>query len=173
MRHAHRSARSRLDGEGSRHLRPRAFKDAILDLFAEVKAGERNIGDAVAALSQKPEKGGGDKERAKPKRQNSGRRAPGNPDPEIPASTVDYARWLFERADEKELPMLIAWIEAAHPGDVVQVLRDLQQKRAASAETPTAKQGNGAVPKARRPRNCPRKRRKTPPEAEAPAKSEG
>jgi hypothetical protein len=160
-------------GVSERHVRDGVkIRKENPDLFAEVKADQLTIGDAVAALSQKPEKGGGDKKRARPKRQNSGRRAPGNPDPEIPASTVDYARWLFERADEKELPMLIAWIEAAHPGDVVQVLRDLQQKRAASAEQPTAKQGNGAVPKGKKAKELPSEASKAPPEMEGQAKSE-
>jgi hypothetical protein len=87
---------------------------------------------------------------------------------------VDYARWLFERADEKERPMLIAWIEAAHPGDVVQLLRDMQEKRAASAEKPTAKHGNGGVLKGKKAVNQPLSEAlKAPSEAEGQAKSEG
>lgn len=158
-----------------RHVRDGVMiKKQKSDLFEEVKAGRLAITVAADSLRQKPEKGGADKKRAKPKPQESGHRAPGGRNPEIPAGTEEYANWLFERADEKEISMLIAWIEAAQPGDVVHVLRDLQEKRAASAQKPTAKQGSGAAAKGKKGVKQPSSEApKAPPEGEDKAKVAG
>jgi hypothetical protein len=40
--------------------------------------------------------------------------------------TLHFARWLIERADRDELPQLISWIEASKPGDLAEIVRQLE-----------------------------------------------